>query len=34
MRFEGTADYVVTDDLRMAGNAAIVLQRQRELSLV
>ena len=27
MRFEGTSDYVATDDLRMAVNAAIVLER-------
>ena len=27
MRFEGTADYVATDDLKMAVNAAIVLER-------
>ncbi len=27
MRFEGTADYVATDDLRIAVNAAIVLER-------
>ncbi|WP_421696720.1 AAA family ATPase [Aestuariivirga sp.] len=27
MRFEGTADYVATDDLRAAVNAAIVLER-------
>ncbi len=27
MRFEGTADYVVTDDLKTAVNAAIVLER-------
>ena len=27
MRFEGTADYVATDDLKTAVNAAIVLER-------
>ena len=27
MRFEGTSDYVATDDLRTAVNAAIVLER-------
>jgi len=27
MRFDGTADYVATDDLKMAVNAAIVLER-------
>jgi MoxR-like ATPase len=27
MRFEGTADYVATDDLKLAVNAAIVLER-------
>ena len=27
MRFEGTAGYVATDDLKTAVNAAIVLQR-------
>ena len=26
-RFEGTADYVATDDLKIAVNAAIVLER-------
>ncbi|MCA8904187.1 MAG: AAA family ATPase, partial [Hyphomonas sp.] len=27
MRFEGTKDYVATDDLRVAVNAAIALER-------
>jgi hypothetical protein len=27
MRFEGTGTYVATDDLRVAANAAIVLER-------
>ena len=27
MQFEGTADYVATDDLQIAVNASIVLER-------
>lgn len=27
MRFQGTTDYVATDDLKVAVNAAIVLER-------
>jgi hypothetical protein len=27
MKFEGTSDYIATEDLRVAVNAAIVLER-------